>query len=71
MAAVVAVVVFTGGTAIPAVAGALAAVGTTAGAAAGMIMGAIGIAGKAKSNYDSGKVSDMSSYMLTGARENL
>ncbi|MBU3185949.1 hypothetical protein [Clostridium estertheticum] len=65
---------FTGGTAI---AGALAAVGTTAGAAAdmafagGMIMGAIGIAGKAKSNYASGKVSDMSSYMLTGARENL
>ncbi|WLC82508.1 HNH/ENDO VII family nuclease [Clostridium estertheticum] len=75
VAAVVAVVVFTGGTAIPAVAGALAAVGTTAGAAAGMafaggmIMGGIGVAGKAISDCASGAVSDMSSYMSVGARE--
>ncbi|MBU3218117.1 hypothetical protein LL033_22130 [Clostridium estertheticum] len=66
---------FTGGTAIPAVAGALAAVGTTAGAAAGMafaggmIMGGIGVAGKAISDCASGAVSDMSSYMSVGARE--
>ncbi|MBU3202423.1 YwqJ-related putative deaminase [Clostridium estertheticum] len=75
VAAVVAVVVFTGGTAIPAVAGALAAVGTTATAAAGaafaggMIMGSIGVAGKAISDYVSGEVSDLSSYMSIGARE--
>ncbi|WP_162523163.1 hypothetical protein, partial [Clostridium estertheticum] len=75
VAAVVAVVVFTGGTAIPAVAGALAAVGTTAGEAAGMafaggmIMGGIGVAGKAISDYASGVVSDLSSYTSIGARE--
>ncbi|MCB2357351.1 AHH domain-containing protein, partial [Clostridium estertheticum] len=45
------------------------AVGTTAGAAAGMIMGGIGVAGKAISDCASGAVSDMSSYMSVGARE--
>ncbi|MCB2357284.1 NucA/NucB deoxyribonuclease domain-containing protein [Clostridium estertheticum] len=67
MAVVVAVVVFTGGTAIPAVAGALAAAGMAF--AGGMIMGAIGIAGKAASDIVDGAVSDMSSYMSVGARE--
>ncbi|WP_309245268.1 hypothetical protein [Clostridium estertheticum] len=75
VAAVVALVVVSAGTAIPAVAGALAAVGTTAGAvgwaafAGGMTMGLIGVAGKAKSDHDSGEVSDMSSYTSIGARE--
>lgn len=52
---VAAAVVFTAGTAIPAVAGALAAIGTSAGAVAtatligGMTMGLMGVAGKASS----------------------
>ncbi|WP_319001723.1 hypothetical protein, partial [Clostridium estertheticum] len=75
VAAVVALVVVSAGTAIPAVAGALAAVGTTAGSvgwaafAGGMTMGLIGVAGKAKSDHDSGEVSDMSSYTSIGAQE--
>ena len=73
-AAVVAAVVFTAGTAVPALAGAIAAAGTSAGEiaggvfGAGMFMGALSVGGKAASDIKSGEVSDTSEYMMLGGK---
>ncbi len=75
VATVTAAVVLTAGTAIPAVAGALASVGITAAAVAkatfvgGMTVGAMGVAGKAVSDITNDEVSDMDEYTGKAAKD--